>query len=115
MEEDKAEEIKRQTPNLNDSEMDRGQKKKTGSKLVLGRDNPGYNPFQEFQNTRNNWTVSNGSSGSGNGINPPRSFKTQIYRQNPKHKFHKFNRNSNNGGRHFGNNYRNNFNRQPNK
>lgn len=106
MDEDKSEELKRQTLNANDAEMDRGHKKKLGSKLVLGRDNPGYNPFQEHQNTRNAWTVSNG-----NGTNRP--FKPQIFRQNPKHKFQKFGRNSSNGNRHFNSSYRH-F-RQPNK
>lgn len=112
MDEDKSEELKRQTLSAGDAEMDRGHKKKFGSKLVLSRDNPGYNPFQEHQNQRNSWTISNGN---GNGNNS-RSFhgKPQVYRQNPKHKFHKFNRNSNHGNRNFGNNYRN-FNRQPNK
>lgn len=111
MDEEKSEEIKRQTLSTGDAEMDRGHKKKLGSKLVLGRDNPGYNPFQEFQNTRNTWTVSNGN-GSNSSSRP---FKPQVYRQNPKHKFHKFGRNSSNGGgRHSGNNYRHNYNR-PNK
>lgn len=109
MDEEKKEELKRQTLTAGDAEMDRGHKKKLGSKLVQPRDtNPGYNPFQEHQNNRNAWTVSNGS-------NPSQRFKSQIHRQNPKHKFHhKFGRNSNNGqNRHFGN-YRQNFNR-PNK
>lgn len=114
VEDEKAEELKRQTLSAGDAEMDRGHKKKTGSKLVFGRDNPGYNPFQEFQNQRNTWTVSNG-----NNSNPSQRpyVKTQIYRQNPKHKFHKNGRNGNgNGGRHFGNGYRHyNYNRQLNK
>lgn len=108
VEEEKSEEMKRQTLNAGDAEMDRGQKKKTGSKLVFGRDNPGYNPFQEYQNTRNTWIVSNGNGSNGSS----RPFKTQIHRQNPRHKFHKFGRNSRNGnGRHFGNNYTHNYNR----
>lgn len=114
MADEKAEEMKRQTLNAGDAEMDRGHKKKLGSKLVLGRDNPGYNPFQEAQNQRNTWTVSNGSVNSSNPS--PRPFKMQIIRQNPnKNKFHKYNRNSSNGGgRHFNIGYRNNFHR-PNK
>lgn len=104
MDEEKNEELKRQTLNAGDAEMDRGHKKKTGSKLVVGRDNPGYNPFQEHQNQRNTWTVSQGP------------FKPKVYRQNPKHKFHKHNRNGNTGNRNFGNGYRqHNFNRHPNK
>ncbi|XP_055324641.1 ubiquitin carboxyl-terminal hydrolase 36 isoform X2 [Sitodiplosis mosellana] len=110
VDEDKNEELKRQTLNAGDAEMDRGHKKKLGSKLVLGRDNPGYNPFTEHQNQRNTWTVSNGN---GNNTNQSRPFKSQIFRQNPKHKFQKFGRNSNNGNRHFNNSYRH-F-RQPNK
>ncbi|XP_031620724.1 ubiquitin carboxyl-terminal hydrolase 36 [Contarinia nasturtii] len=110
VDEDKNEELKRQTLNAGDAEMDRGHKKKLGSKLVFGRDNPGYNPFQEHQNQRNQWTVSNGNNPTA------RPFKPQTYRQNPKHKFHKHNRNGNNGNRHFGNGYRqHNFNRQQNK
>lgn len=108
-------ELKRQALSANDAEMDRGHKKKLGSKLVLGRDNPGYNPFQECQNQRNTWTISNGN---GNGSNSNRPYKQQIYRQTPKQKYHhKFNRNGGNGGRHFGSNtYRhNNYNRQMNK
>lgn len=109
MDDEKVEELKRQTLSAGDAEMDRGHKKKTGSKLVLPRDNPGYNPFTEGQNQRNLWKVSNGTN--------TRPFKHHIHRQNPKHKFHnKFGRNSNNGnGRHFGSGYRHNYNRQSNK
>lgn len=109
MDEEKTEELKRQSLSASDAEMDRGHKKKLGSKLVVRETNPGYNPFQEHQNSRNAWTVSNGSSTANPSTRP---FKTQIFRQNPKQKFHKFGRNSNNGqGRHFGNGYRHNFNR----
>lgn len=115
MDEEKTEELKRQTMNAGDAEMDRGHKKKLGSKLVLGRDNPGYNPFQECQNSRNTWTVSNGSSNSTN--QSPRPFKSQVFRQKPKHNFHsKFRSASNGGGRNFGNGYRHGtYNRQLNK
>lgn len=106
MAEEKTEEIKRQTLSAGDAEMDRGHKKKLGSKLVHGRDNPGYNTFTECQNQRNAWTVSNGNGGN----TYPRPFKQHIHRQNPKNKFHKFARNANNGnGRHFGSGYRNNY------
>lgn len=110
---EKTQELKRQSLSGNDAEMDRGHKKKLGSKLVLGRDNPGYNPFQECQNQRNTWTISNGSNSNG----PNRPYKPQLYRQTPKQKYHKYNRNGGgNGGRHFGNSYRhNNYNRQMNK
>lgn len=116
MDEDKNEELKRQTLNAGDAEMDRGHKKKLGSKLVQSRDNPGYNTFQEHQNQRNAWTVSNGN----NTNSSSRHFKSQIFRQNPKHKHHnKYGRNSSNGNRHFGNGYNNRHshfsNRQPNK
>lgn len=114
MSEEKNEELKRQTLNAGDAEMDRGHKKKLGSKLVLGRDNPGYNPFQETQNSRNNWIVSKGDS---NGTTQ-RPYKPQVYRQNPKNKFHsKFGRNgTNGGGRHFnGGGFKQSYNRQPNK
>lgn len=117
MNDEKSQELKRQSLSGNDAEMDRGHKKKLGSKLVLSRDNPGYNPFQESQNQRNAWTISNGNSGSNtNGLHRP-AYKSQVYRQNPKKlNHHKFNRNSGNGGRHFGNNYRyNNYNRPMNK
>lgn len=115
MNDEKNQELKRQSLSANDADMDRGHKKKLGSKLVLGRDNPGYNPFQECQNQRNIWTVSNGNGSNSSASH--RSFKTQIYRQNPKQsKYHKYNRNSGNGGRHFSNSYRhNNYNRQLNK
>lgn len=110
MDEDKHEELKRQSLTASDAEMDRGHKKKLGSKLVLGRDNPGYNPFQEHQNHRNQWTISNGNNTMG------RSYKPQVFRQNAKHKYHKFNRNSNNGNRPYGNSYRqHHFHRQQNK
>lgn len=113
MNEEKNQELKRQSLSANDADMDRGHKKKLGSKLVLGRDNPGYNPFQESQNQRNTWIISNGNNPSAS----YRSFKPHIHRQNPKQKYHhKFNRNSGNGGRHFSNNYRHpNYNRQLNK
>lgn len=117
MNDEKNQELKRQSLSANDADMDRGHKKKLGSKLVLGRDNPGYNPFQESQNQRNTWTISNGNNGSSSSASH-RPFKTQIYRQNPKPKYHhKFNRNSGNGGRHFSNGYNryNNYNRQLNK
>lgn len=112
VDEEKLEEIKRQTLSAGDVEMDSGHKKKTNSKLVLGRDNPSYNPFQECQLQRNAWKVSK------NGIpTPPQQFKAQIYRQNPnKNRFHshsnggKFNRNGN-GHRPFGKNH-NHFQRQ---
>lgn len=113
MEDDRNQELKNQTMSANDAEMDRGHKKKLGSKLVLGRDNPGYNPFQEFQNQRNTWTISNGN---GNNLNAShRPYKPPIYRQNPKHKYYnKHNRNGGGNNRHFGgNNYR--HNRQMNK
>lgn len=116
MNDEKNQELKRQSLSGNDADMDRGHKKKLGSKLVQNRDNPGYNPFQESQNQRNAWTISNGNNGSNSNAMHRPSFKSQIYRQNPKKFHHKFNRNSGNGGRHFSNNYRhNNYTRQPNK
>lgn len=114
---EKNQELKRQSLSAIDADMDRGHKKKLGSKLVSsGRDNPGYNPFQEYQSQRNSWTVSNGSNSS-NPSASHRLYKAQIFRQNPKHKYHsKYSRNSGNGGRHFGNSYRHsNYNRQLNK
>lgn len=115
MNDEKNQELKRQSLSANDADMDRGHRKKLGSKLVLGRDNPGYNPFTECQNQRNTWTISNGNGNNSNASHRP--FKTQVYRQVPKQqKFHKHNRNSGNGGRHFGNSYRHmNYNRQMNK
>lgn len=110
---ERKEELKRQTLNAGDAEMDRGHKKKTNSKLVLSRDNPGYNPFQESQNQRNTWTISSGSNGhSANGTssyaNRPHN---KIYRmKHHNHKFYKnnnrFNRNGSGGnGSHFNNNH----------
>lgn len=49
-----------------DAEIDRGHKKKTNSKLIIGRDNPGYNPFQECQTQRNAWTISPSNNGTNN-------------------------------------------------
>lgn len=98
---ERKEELKRQALSATDAEMDRGHKKKTNSKLVISRDNPGYNPFQETQTQRNNWTVSSGHN------NASRPFNKQIYRINThnKHSFHKgkFNRNANVNARYFNN------------
>lgn len=117
VDEEKIEEIKRQTMSAGDAEMDRGHKKKLITKTVTGRDNPGYNPFQECQLQRNTWTVSITNNGTNNNIptpTPPQQYRAQIFRQNPhKHRFNgKFNRNgSNSNGRHFNKNH-NNFQRQ---
>lgn len=115
--EERKDELKRQMLNANDAEIDRGHKKKTNTKINYGRDNPGYNPFQEHQNNRNTWIVSNGNGTAGgptansNSNNAGHSLKNKIYRQNP-HKNHKFgggNKNNNNfhrtnTSRHFGSN-----------
>lgn len=119
---DKNDELKRQTLSANDAEMDRGHKKKTSTKSLIGRDNPGYNPFQECQTQRNAWTVSNGSNGNANtaannattsttpanAAAPARPFsKPQTYRQNPHKKFTKY---PFYGNRRF--NHNNNYNRR---
>lgn len=89
----------------NDAEIDRGHKKKANAKTNFGREhNPGYNPFQEQQNNRNTWIVSNGT-GNGNGAagatahsnsNVGHLMKNKIYRQNA-HKNNKFGGNKNGG------------------
>lgn len=98
MNEEKKEELKRQQLDANDAEIDRGHKKKTNTKTNFGRDNPGYNPFQEHQNNRNSWTVSNGAVGTtaNSNANVGHSQKNKIYRQNP-HKHQKFGGNKNAG------------------
>lgn len=76
--------------------MDRGHKKKSNSKLVVNRElNPGYNPFQESQNQRNSWTISNGSIGNSTNTSSAshRQFNNSkiVYRQNPHKKCQKYN------------------------
>lgn len=113
MNEEKKDELKRQQLEANDAEIDRGHKKKINTKTNFGRDNPDYNPFQEHQNNRNHWIVSNRNGVAGNttansNTNGGYHLKNKIYRQNP-HKNHKFGGNKNGGGfnrnnRHFGSN-----------
>lgn len=106
----------------NDAEIDRGHKKKANhTKSSAERVNPGYNPFQEHQNQRNSWTVSNGNgnnntnnNGNNNIASAGRSLKNHVYRQSPHgNRFHHNNNNNKtyrntNGGRHFGNPYNHN-------
>lgn len=62
---DKKEEQARQALDANDAEMDRGQTNKSKTVANIGRSNPGYNPFNEHEITRNNWIVSSGGSTNG--------------------------------------------------
>lgn len=96
---EKREERKRQFDNNNDdeNEMDRGRTKKVKihGPSSAGRDNPGFNPFQETQSNRNRqWTNTNG-----------RFVKFQIYKQNHHHRNSNF-RSKNRGFRSYNGSHR---------
>lgn len=60
--------------------MDRGHVKKMKLANKMGRDNPGYNPFQELENKNNQ------QQQQGNGFRPH-----SMHRDNPHHPPHKMN------------------------
>ncbi|GAB0094623.1 Ubiquitin carboxyl-terminal hydrolase 36 [Sergentomyia squamirostris] len=78
VQEDKKEERKRELEHLEENgEMDRGKVKRMKMHHPPGKDNPGYNPFQEYQQRNWSW-IQNGRQG----------YQGHIYRQKSHHYNH---------------------------